>query len=103
MDDSESYLGLFRDHAKSIARLMKAMDEEVTLAGLPSVGRPKELFRMALDLTYQVDRAYKKKHNIEESNCFISSYLSREQMQDEMRNIFVEEFNRFLSLQNENK
>ena len=59
LHDSEAYLELFRTHAKGMANLMRALDDEIIDAALPPVGRSKELFRMTLDLSYQVDRAYK--------------------------------------------
>lgn len=103
LHDSESYLELFRAHAKGMANLMRAFDDEIIDAALPPVGRSKELFRMTLDLSYQVDRAYKNKHNIKEPDFMISTYIRKDELKEDMRNIFVEEFNRFLSAQNDDK
>ena len=103
LHDSESYLELFSAHAKGMANLMRALDEEIINAALPPVGRSKELFRMTLDLSYQVDRAYKNKHNIKETDIMISTYMRKDELKEDMRNLFVEEFNRFLSIQNNDK
>jgi hypothetical protein len=103
LHDSESYLELFSAHAKGMANLMRALDEEIINAALPPVGRSKELFRMTLDLSYQVDRAYKNKHNIKGPDVIISTYMRKDELKEDVRNIFVEEFNRFLSIQNNDK
>jgi hypothetical protein len=72
------------------------MDDAVIGAGLPPVGRSRELFKMVLDLSYQVDRAYKKKHNIQESDFIVSTYMTKDELKADMRNIFVEEFHRYI-------
>ena len=41
LHDSESYLELFSAHAKGMANLMRALDEEIINAALPPVGRSK--------------------------------------------------------------
>ena len=103
LHDSESYLELFSVHAKGMAKLMQALDEAIIDAALPPVIRPKDLFRMTMDLSYQVDRAYKSKNNIKDNDLILSTYMTKEQLREDMRNIFVEEFNRFLSIQNNDK
>lgn len=99
MDNPESYFKLFQEHTEKLAKLMKILDESIIHADLPPVGRSKDLFRMVLDISYQVDRAYKREHNIEEPEYAISTLISREKYKEEMRGVFVEEFNRFLSQQ----
>ena len=103
LHDSESYLELFSAHAKGIVGLMQALDEAIIDAALPPVGRPKDLFRMTMELSYQVDRAYKNKNNIKDNDLILSTYMTKDQLKEDMRNIFVEEFNRFLSIQNNDK
>lgn len=103
LDNPESYSELFESHAEKLVGLMRVMDDQIIMAGLPPVGRPKDLFRMVLDLSYQVDRAYKKKHNIKDPDFIVSTYMTKDDLKAEMRTIFVEEFNRFLSTQNNNE
>lgn len=103
MNDFESYSELFKSHAKSLAKLMKIMDESIIHEDLPPVGRPKDLFRMVMDMSYQVDRAYKRANGITDPEYIVSLSTSREQMKEDMKTIFVEEFNRFLSTQNDDK
>ena len=96
MQNAESYVELFKAHAENLAVLMRTMDDAVIKAGLPPVARTKELFRMVLDLSYQVDRAYKKKHDIKENDLILSTYMTKDELKADMRNIFVEEFNRYI-------
>ena len=96
MQNAESYVELFKAHAENLAVLMRTMDDAVIGAGLPPVARTKELFRMVLDLSYQVDRAYKKKHDIKENDLILSTYMTKDELKADMRNIFVEEFNRYI-------
>jgi len=96
MHNKESYVELFKSHAESLAVLMRTMDDAVINEGLPPVARSKELFRMVLDLSYQVDRAYKKKHNIQESDFIVSTYMTKDELKADMRNIFIEEFHRYI-------
>lgn len=102
LHDPESYSELFKTHAEKLVGLMKIMDEEIVAADLPPVGRPKDLFRMVLDLSYQVDRAFKRKHSIKEPDLILSTYMTKDELKADLKNIFIEEFNRFLSIQNEN-
>jgi hypothetical protein len=97
MQDAESYVELFKAHAENLSVLMRTMDDAVIKAGLPPVARTKELFRMVLDLSYQVDRAYKKKHDIKENDLILSTYMTKDELKADMRNIFVEEFNRYIN------
>ncbi|MGA0128971.1 MAG: hypothetical protein ACO3I1_06760 [Burkholderiales bacterium] len=103
MSDFESYSELFKAHTEKLAKLMKIMDESIIHADLPPVGRPKDLFRMVLDMSYQVDRAYKKANGIKDPEYIVALSTSRDQMKEDMKTIFVEEFNRFLSTQNDNQ
>lgn len=97
MSDPEAYSVLFASHAEKLANLMKIMDDCVISTGLPPVGRSKELFRMVMDMSYQVDRAYKKANGIQDPEYVVSLSTSREKMQEDMRTIFTEEFDKYLS------
>jgi hypothetical protein len=96
MSDFESYSELFKSHAEKLAKLMKIMDESIIREDLPPVGRPKDLFRMVMDMSYQVDRAYKKANGIKDPEYIVSLSTSRDQMKEDMKTIFVEEFNRYI-------
>ena len=96
MQNAESYVELFKAHAENLSVLMRTMDDAIINAGLPPVGRSRELFKMVLDLSYQVDRAYKKKHDIKENDLILSTYMTKDELKADMRNIFVEEFHRYI-------
>jgi len=96
MQNAESYVELFKAHAENLSVLMRTMDDAIINAGLPPVGRSRELFKMVLDLSYQVDRSYKKKHDIKENDLILSTYMTKDELKADMRNIFVEEFHRYI-------
>ena len=96
MQNAKSYVELFKAHAENLSVLMRTMDDAIINAGLPPVGRSRELFKMVLDLSYQVDRAYKKKHDIKENDLILSTYMTKDELKADMRNIFVEEFHRYI-------
>jgi hypothetical protein len=96
MQNAESYVELFKAHAENLSVLMRTMDDAIINAGLPPVGRSRELFKMVLDLSYQVDRAYKKKHDIKENDLILSTYMTKDELKADMRNIFVGEFHRYI-------
>jgi hypothetical protein len=96
MDNPESYSELFECHATKLAKLMKIMDMAIINEDLPPVGRSRDLFRMVMDMSYQVDRAYKRKHEIKDPEYTVSTLLTREKYQDEMREVFTQEFNKYI-------
>jgi len=100
----ESYSEIFKDHADAISRLMKTLDDAIIHAGLPPVGRTRDLFRMVFDLLYQVDTAYKEENKIqEEINIKFSTFMSQDEIVSAMRNALKDEFDRFLEIKNDNK
>jgi hypothetical protein len=82
---------------------MKILDDEIISMGLPPVGRTKELFRITLDLLYHVDRSYKKKHNLEEEEYKMTTYMSEKAVISAMRSAVREEFEILNGTNNEEK
>jgi hypothetical protein len=100
----ESYSEIFKGHADAVSQLMKILDDSIIDAGLPPVGRTRDLFRMVFDLLYQVDTAYKEENKVEEvSSIKFSTFMSQDEIVNVMRNVFKEEFNSFLETKNESK
>lgn len=100
----ESYSEIFKGHAAAISNLMKILDDSIIHAGLPPVGRTRDLFRMVFDLLYQVDTAYKEENKIqEEISVKFSTFMSQDEIVSAMRNALKEEFNRFMETKNDDK
>lgn len=100
----ESYSEIFKGHAHAISSLMKILDESIIYAGLPPVGRTRDLFRMVFDLLYQVDTAYKEVNKIQEDTSIkFSTFMSQDEIISAMRNALKDEFDRFLETKNDNK
>jgi hypothetical protein len=95
-ENFESYSGIFSEHALYISELMKLLDDQIISMGLPPVGRTKDLFRMVLDLSYHVDQTYKKRHNLEEPTFKLTTYMSKDDVISEMRNLLKEELTRYM-------
>lgn len=99
-ENFESYSEIFKQHAIYLSELMKVLDDEIISMGLPPVGRTKELFRMTLDLTIQSDRAYREKHNIDEPEFKLTTYMSEDEILSSMRTALRDEFERYLETRN---
>jgi len=95
-ENFESYSELFRDHAVRFSELMKTLDDEIIGLGLPPVGKSKDLFQMAMDLTYHADRAYKDKYCPQEAEFKLTTYMSKDEILSSMRTVFTEEFARYM-------
>lgn len=99
--DFESYAEIFKGHALNIAELMSILNDEFESMGLPPVERTRDLFRMTIDILYQVDNAYKEQNNINSGSLFSPNFVSKDEMLDSMRTVLKEEFNRFLDISND--
>lgn len=97
VDDFENYSKIFKEHAIYAAEFMKILDDEIISMGLPPVGRTKDLFRMFMDLTYQVDRTYKTRNKIDEDDFKLTTYMSAEEVYKNMRSALKEEFDRYMN------
>jgi hypothetical protein len=96
----ESYSEIFKEHATYLSELMKIMDDEIIGMGLPPVGRTKDLFRMVLDTSYAVDRAFREKHEIEADTVSITTFMSKDEIFSQMRSALSEEFARYMECTN---
>lgn len=94
--DFPNYSLLFKGHSIHIAELMKILDDEIINLGLPPVGKSRDLFQMAMDLSYHVDQSYEDKFSIKNDSPGYSRYLDDERIADSVRTVFREEFNRFM-------
>jgi len=97
VDDFENYSKIFKEHAIYAAEFMKILDDEIISMGLPPVGRTKDLFRMFMDLTYQVDRTYKTRNKIDEDDFKLTTYMSGDEVEKHMRSALKEEFDRYMN------
>lgn len=95
-ENFDSYSEIFSEHALHVAELMKRLDDEIISMGLPPVGRTKDLFRMVLDLNYHVDQTYKQRHNLGEPEFKLTTYMSKDDVISEMRNLLKEELTRYM-------
>jgi hypothetical protein len=96
VDDFENYAKIFKEHALYAAEFMRILDDEIIGRGLPPVGRTKDLFRMFMDLTYQVDETYKKRNGINADEFRLTTYMSADEVYNHMRTAFKEEFDRYM-------
>jgi hypothetical protein len=95
-DDFDTYVRLFSEESTRIVELMRILDEKInTELDMHSV-RPKDLFRMVLDLSYDVDRTYKKEKGIEDEPYSITTFASKDEILSEMCSTLREEFQRYL-------
>lgn len=94
--DFASYSELFRKRATVVVELMRILDEKITTELEIATMRPKDLFRMVMDMTYEVDKMYKKENNIEEESFFVDSFITKDETISKMRSMLQEEFKRYL-------
>lgn len=75
---------------------MKILDERISAElGMPTM-RPKDLFRMVMDLSYEVDRLYKKEKNIEDDHIVLDAFVTRDETISKMQTMLQDEFKRYL-------
>jgi hypothetical protein len=95
-DDFDTYARLFSEESTRIVELMRILDEKInTELDMHSV-RPKDLFRMVMDLSYDVDRTYKKEKNIQDETYTLTTFASKDEIFSQMRTALKEEFQRYL-------
>lgn len=103
--DFPVYSGLFKTQSARTVELMRILSEQIETDLPTAYISAKDLYSMVDEMSYKIDREYKKQKNIvDPEDSPIVTYLSRASMVDEMRNLFREEFKRYLDGQkNENK
>lgn len=94
--DFAAYSELFRKRATVVVGLMRILDEKITTELEIATMRPKDLFRMVMDMTYEVDKMYKKENNIEEESFFVDSFITKDETISKVRSMLQEEFKRYL-------
>ena len=95
-EDFETYSILFSLHATQTIELMRILEEKITVELEMVNVRPKDLFRMVMDMTYQVDRLYKKENNIKYEYNFMDTLVVKNDTIAEMRTMLQDEFKRYL-------
>jgi len=101
IEDYDLYSELFDQHSTAIIGLMRILDQKIVADLALPVTRPRELFRMVMDLSYEVDRLYKKEKNIKDEWHVIDSTRMGQDMIDQMKTVLQSEFNHYLGEGNE--
>lgn len=96
-EDFETYVKCFSVEATRMVELMRIFDEKLqSELNMHSV-RPKDLFRMVMDLSYDTDRAYKKEKNIEDEPFNITTYISKDELSSQLRTLLRDELQRYFN------
>jgi hypothetical protein len=95
-EDFETYSRLFELKAEKTVELMRILDEKICNELQMPTMRPKDLFRMVMDMGYEVDRMYKKEKNIEEQSTFLDTFVTKDETISKMRTMLQDEFKRYL-------
>lgn len=94
-EDFETYSRCFDREATRMVELMRILDEKIqTELDMHSV-RPKDLFRMVMDLSYGADAEYKKEKNIEDTPFNITTFVSKDELSSQMRVLLRDELQRY--------
>jgi len=100
-EDFETYSRLFQEEAHRVSSLMQILDNEIKFHLDMPVMRPKDLFRMMMELSYNVDKEYKKEKGIEDEPFALTTYFSKDDVLSEMRTVLKQEFQRYLGQPND--
>lgn len=95
-DDFEFYSELFNKRATVIVELMRILDEKMKTELEMWSMRPRDLFRMVMDMSYEVDRLYKKEKNIEDDRIILDAFVTRDETISKMQTMLQDEFKRYL-------
>jgi hypothetical protein len=101
MDDYETYSSVFHQHSILIADMMRILDTSINCETNMVVGRPKDLFRMVMDMMYAVDKSYKKAKEIKEDDDYHFHYSLKDDAKEEMRTLLREEIERYFNTKSE--
>lgn len=97
MEDYATYSDVFKQHSIRIADMMRILDQDIQTEAQMTVGRPKDLFRMVMDMMFAVDKSYKKVKNMPEEEAHLFHYSWREDAKEEMRNLLKEELEKYFN------
>lgn len=101
MDDFDTYKSVFTQHSNRIAEMMRILDCSIDKENAMIVGRPKDLFRMVMDMMYAVDKSYKKIKEIKEDDDYLFHYSFKDDAKEEMRALLREEIERYFNAKSE--
>lgn len=104
MEDYSTYSEVFQQHSIRIADMMRILDQDIQTEAQMTVGRPKDLFRMVMEMMYSVDKSYKKRKGIKEikeENDYLFHYSFKEDAKAEMRTLLREEIERYFDTKKE--
>ena len=102
-EDFETYAKCFSVEATRMVELMRIIDEKLqSELNMLSV-RPKDLFRMVLDLSYDTERAYKKEKNIEDEPFNITTFISKDELSSQLRTLLRDELQRYFNAVDSNE
>lgn len=97
MDDYAVYSEIFQQHSMRIADMMRILDQEIQMETQMAVGRPKDLFRMVMDMMYAVDKSYQNQKGIGEERDHLFHYSFKDDAKEEMRNLLREEIENYFN------
>ena len=92
--DYDDYFEIFTEHSKKIAELMSQLNYQITEFGLPPVAS-QDLFRMSLDLMYNVDQSYKTVKNISDKYDVLA-FPTSDELLNSMQSLLKQELDRYL-------
>lgn len=92
--DYENYLLLFKQHSAMVAEMMGALNDRIFDRGLSPVESHK-LFRMTLDLLYDVNRTYKEQNKLPDEYELVT-FPKADEVLNSMRSLLKEELDRYL-------
>lgn len=102
-EDFETYAKCFSVEATRMVELMRIIDEKLqSELNMLSV-RPKDLFRMVLDLSYDTESAYKKEKNIEDEPFNITTFISKDELSSQLRTLLRDELQRYFNAVDSNE
>jgi hypothetical protein len=95
-EDFETYSRLFAIHSTKVVELMRILEEKITVELEMVNVRPKDLFRMVMEMSWRVDNLYKKEKNIPDEFRFLDTMVVKNETISEMRSMLQDEFKRYL-------
>jgi len=92
--DYDDYFEIFTEHSKKIAEMMSQMNYQITEFGLQPVPSHR-LFRMTMEMIYQVDQTYKAQKNVPDKYDILA-FPTSDELLNSMRSLLKEELDRYL-------
>lgn len=92
--DYENYLLLFKQHSVMVAEMMSILNDQIFDRGLSPVESNK-LFRMTVDLLYDVNRTYKEENKLPDQYEIVT-FPKSDEVLNSMRSLLKEELDRYL-------